>query len=79
MLCEQCIARRATGVFFAPLEMTAASGQVNARVMQRLQAARIPVVLLDRRPDEAAGRGACDLVGIDNYRAGYLAAEHLVN
>ena len=59
--------------------MTAASGQVNARVMQRLQAARIPVVLLDRRPDEAAGRGACDLVGIDNYRAGYLAAEHLVN
>jgi len=35
-------------------------------------------VLLDRRPEESAGRHACDLVGIDNHRAGYIATEHLL-
>ena len=77
-LCEQCIARQVSGVFFAPLEMSAESDRVNARVMRGLKEAGIPVVLLDRRPDETSARESCDLVGIDNYRAGYLAAEHLV-
>jgi DNA-binding LacI/PurR family transcriptional regulator len=36
------------------------------------------VVLLDRRPEESPSRQPCDLVGIDNHRAGYLAGEHLL-
>jgi DNA-binding LacI/PurR family transcriptional regulator len=75
---RQSIARRVAGVFFAPLEFSAASAQINARVMKLLDAARIPIVLLDRRPEESTGRRACDLVGIDNHRAGYLATEHLL-
>jgi DNA-binding LacI/PurR family transcriptional regulator len=35
-------------------------------------------VLLDRRPEESSGRLSCDLVGIDNYRAGFLATGHLL-
>jgi DNA-binding LacI/PurR family transcriptional regulator len=35
-------------------------------------------VLLDRRPEDSAVQRTCDLVGIDNHRAGYLAAEHLL-
>jgi GntR family transcriptional regulator of arabinose operon len=77
-LARQSIARGVAGVFFAPLEFSAASAQVNARVMKLLDAARIPVVLLDRRPEESAARRACDLVGIDNHRAGYIATEHLL-
>ncbi len=46
--------------------------------MKLLDAARIPIVLLDRRPEESAGRRARDLVGIDNHRAGFLATEHLL-
>ena len=107
-LARHCIARRVAGVFFAPLEFSASSAEVNARVMKMLTAARIPVVLLDRPlAGPLAGRqgasGAeaflqerekrskrtsdgplagrervCDLAGIDNHRAGYIATEHLL-
>jgi DNA-binding LacI/PurR family transcriptional regulator len=77
-LARYSIARSVAGVFFAPLEFSAASAEVNARVMKMLRGARIAVVLLDRRPEESGARRACDLVGIDNHRAGYLAAEHLL-
>ena len=77
-LTRHSIARSVAGVFFAPLELSAASAEVNARVMKTLHEAGIAVVLLDRRPEETGARRACDLVGIDNHRAGYLAAEHLL-
>uniref|UniRef100_Q01YF4 Transcriptional regulator, GntR family n=1 Tax=Solibacter usitatus (strain Ellin6076) TaxID=234267 RepID=Q01YF4_SOLUE len=77
-LARQSIARRVAGIFFAPLEFSASSARVNLRVMKLIEAARIPVVLLDRRPEESTGRRACDLVGIDNHRAGYIATEHLL-
>ncbi len=77
-LCDQCIVREVAGVFFAPLEMSPESAAVNRRVMKRLKDAAIPVVLLDRRPDETADRDRCDLVGIDNHRAGWIATEHLL-
>jgi DNA-binding LacI/PurR family transcriptional regulator len=77
-LCRQCIARAVSGVFFAPLEMTADSAGVNRRVMKLLKDAAIPVVLLDRRPEDESAHDRRDLVGIDNYRAGYLATEHLL-
>lgn len=77
-LARQCIARRVSGVFFAPLEMSANSTAVNRRVMKLLKEAGIPIVLLDRRPDEFAPRDHCDMVGIDNRHAGYLVTRHLL-
>jgi len=77
-LARYSIAHSVAGVFFAPLEFSAASTEVNARVMKLLHGAGIAVVLLDRRPEESGVRRECDLVGIDNHRAGYLAAEHLL-
>jgi GntR family transcriptional regulator, arabinose operon transcriptional repressor len=78
-LCQQCITRAVSGVFFAPLELSPKSSAVNSRVTSMLKKAGIPVVFLDRRPEEeSADRGRCDLVGIDNHRAGYIATEHLL-
>lgn len=77
-LARYCTERSVSGVFFAPLEFSAGSAEVNARVIKMMHAAGIAVVLLDRRPEDSDARRACDLVGIDNHRAGYLAAEHLV-
>jgi GntR family transcriptional regulator, arabinose operon transcriptional repressor len=78
-LCTQCVARKVSGVFFAPLELSPNALEINRRVMKLLRDARIPVVLLDRRPDPAGPQDRCDLAGIDNHRAGALAAGHLLS
>ena len=77
-LARQCVSRSVSGVFFAPLEMVAESDSVNHQVLRILGDAGIPVVLLDRRPDDNSPRDHFDLVGIDNHRAGFLAARHLL-
>ena len=77
-LCRQYIDRRVSGVFFAPLEMTPAKDRVNEQIARALDAARIPVVLLDRTVEAYPQRGHHDLVGIDNRRAGYVITEHLL-
>ena len=76
-LCRQYIDRRVSGVFFAPLEVTPQKDDVNQRIVRALDAARIPVVLLDRPPYPYPQRGHHDLVGIDNRRAGFAITAHL--
>jgi GntR family transcriptional regulator of arabinose operon len=77
-LCKQYIAKKVAGVFFAPLERTAASNETNDRVISALELARIPVVLLDRCFLPYPKRSRHDLVGIDHRRAGYMITEHLL-
>ena len=76
-LCRQFIARRVSGVFFAPVEL-ADMPEVNTRIARALDEAGIPVVLLDRTVPVYPERGRYDLVGIDNRRAGYVMTEHLL-
>jgi DNA-binding LacI/PurR family transcriptional regulator len=68
-----------SGVFFAPLEEALHQDDVNLRIVEALDAARIPVVLLDRPALPYPRRGHHDLVGIDNRRAGYMITEHLTS
>jgi GntR family transcriptional regulator of arabinose operon len=77
-LCEQYIERRVSGVFFAPLEFTAPELDINQRIAAALDAARIPVVLLDRTVTPYPRRGHHDLVGIDNRRAGFIVTSHVL-
>ncbi len=77
-LCEQFIQRPVSGVFFAPLESGTQARATNLAIVERLEAARIPIVLLDRCVMPYPGRSRHDLVGIDNRRAGYMATEHLI-
>jgi DNA-binding LacI/PurR family transcriptional regulator len=77
-LCQQYIAKKVAGVFFAPLERTAASDQTNHRVISALQLARIPVVLLDRCFLPYPERSRHDLIAIDHRRAGYMVTGHLL-
>jgi DNA-binding LacI/PurR family transcriptional regulator len=76
-LCDQFIASNVAGVFFAPLERGAAARETNLTIVARLEEARIPMVLLDRPVEPYPHRSRHDLVGIDNRRAAYLAAEYL--
>ena len=78
-LCRQFIERGVSGVFFAPLEFGADARETNAEIAERLDKARIPVVLLDRDIVPYPRRSRCDLVGIDNRRAAWLATAHLLD
>jgi DNA-binding LacI/PurR family transcriptional regulator len=76
-LAEYYINKDVAGVFFAPLEFTEHQQDVNQRILEDFQRARIPVVLLDRDVFAYPKRSNCDLVGIDNRRAGHVVTEHL--
>ena len=77
-VCARYIATGVSGVFFAPFEHTADNEAANRRITERLSHAGIPVVLLDRDIRPFPQRSNFDLVGIDNFAAGYLLAEHLI-
>jgi len=77
-LCHQFIERKVSGVFFAPLELTPTKDETNHAIVQALEKARIPIVLLDRCFLPFPNRSKHDLVGIDHRRAGYLITEHLL-
>jgi DNA-binding LacI/PurR family transcriptional regulator len=78
-LCRYYVTNAVSGVFFAPLEHVPGTEDVNARILEDFERARIPVVLLDRDICAYPRRSRCDLVGIDNRRAGYVMAEYLFN
>ncbi len=76
-LCQQYLERGVAGVFFAPLESPCAAA-ANRRIVEALDAAEVPVVLLDRTALPYPERGRHDLVGLDNHRAGFVMADHLL-
>lgn len=77
-LCEHFISQRVSGVFFAPVEFAPTRDRVNHQIVAALDRADIPVVLLDRCIESYPNRSNYDLVGIDNRRTAYMAAEHLI-
>jgi len=76
---QQCIRRKVAGVFFAPLELAPDSEKYNERIVEALDAANIPILLLDRDLYRYPRRSAYDRIGINNRLAGYRGAEHLLN
>jgi DNA-binding LacI/PurR family transcriptional regulator len=83
-LCQHYIARKVSGVFFAPLDVAPSESRgpedrTNRQILAALEQARIPVVLLDRDYLPYPQRSTRDLVGIDNWRTGFLATEHLIH
>ena len=77
-LCQQYIAQKVAGVFFAPTEFSETRDEDNHRIALRLEQAGIPVVLLDRCYEPYPKRSNFDLVGIDNHRVGFMLTEHLI-
>lgn len=78
-LCEYYISEDISGVFFAPLEYGTEKYKINLRILDQFEHAGIPVVLLDRDVYSYPLRSRCDLVGIDNRRAGYVIAQYLAD
>ena len=76
--CHQLIEKKVAGVFFAPLELTPGKDATNRSICRVFDKAGIPIVLLDRDLVPYPERSHYDLVGIDNRRAGYAMAKHLL-
>ncbi|MDC0936264.1 GntR family transcriptional regulator [Pirellulales bacterium] len=77
--CQRLIQQRVAGVFFQPIELVSDMNDVNSRVIDALDKAKVPVVLIDSDFKQFPERSNYDLVGIDNRRVGYMLAEHLVH
>jgi DNA-binding LacI/PurR family transcriptional regulator len=77
-LCKYYVSRRVSGVFFAPMELTGHKDEINQRIAHALDEAQIPIVLLDRDLVAYPQRSQYDLVAIDNRRAGFAIANHVL-
>ena len=77
-LCRRYVAQRVQGVFLVPLEFVPHAAAANQRLIELLQQARIPVVLIDRDVVALPQRSNFDLVGIDNFISGRRVTEHLL-
>ena len=77
-LCRQYIERKVNGVFFVPIEAIPDRERVNRKICSMLMEASIAVILLDRDVLEFPQRSHYDLVGIDNFSAGYVLTDHLL-
>ncbi len=77
-LCRYYVSNRVAGVFLASVEHIPDKNEVNQRIVATLEAAGIPIVLLDRDIYEYPERSRFDLVGIDNHRAGHRMTAHLL-
>jgi GntR family transcriptional regulator of arabinose operon len=76
-LCQRFVRDRVGGVFFAPLEFIPGKEDINRRIATALDAAHIPLVLLDRDYVKYPGRSNHDLVGINNRRVGHTITDHM--
>lgn len=77
-LCDYYLQKKVSGIFFAPLELTASNDEINRNIAVAIDTARIPMVLLDRDLCAYPQRSRYDLVSIDNRRAGFVVARHLL-
>lgn len=77
-LCQQYVQRKVAGVFFEPLELTSGREEINRHITETLIQNHIPVVLLDRDLCQFPERSPFDMVGIDNFTAGFRATTHLL-
>ncbi|MGH7990583.1 MAG: GntR family transcriptional regulator, partial [Limisphaerales bacterium] len=77
-LCQQFIARKISGIFFAPAELQPGQEEANRELDESFREVGIPVVLIDRDMVDYPRRSDFDLVGLDNMGSGYLVGEHLI-
>jgi GntR family transcriptional regulator of arabinose operon len=77
-ICQSYIDKKVDGVFFSPLERTQKAIHLNETICKTFESKNIPIVLIDRDITSFPNRSKYDIVGIDNFHAGYIMTEHLI-
>lgn len=76
--CDNYITKKVDGIFFSPLERVADADRINHIICDKIQQAGIPLVLIDRDIVPIPQKSPFDVVCLDNYSAGCLMAQHLI-
>lgn len=76
--CQQYIDEKYSGIIWAPIEHVETMGDLNLKMANMFEQAGIPVVLLDRDIEDYPKRSRFDLIGIDNFRAGFVQTQHMI-
>ncbi len=79
MIAKEFIQREVSGIFLMPQEILADQYiSSTAAIVDDFNSAGIPVVLIDRDIVRYPARSRVDLVGLDNFGAGFTLAEHFI-
>ena len=77
--CNNYIKQNVDGIFFSPLERVSDADTINREICRKIEEADIPIVLIDRDIYSIPSRSNHDLVSLDNFSAGCIMAQHLIN
>jgi GntR family transcriptional regulator of arabinose operon len=76
--CDNYIEQKVDGILFSPLERLPNAEEINVRIFNKIIAAKIPLVLIDRGVKTETSTEGFDIVWIDNFLAGKTMAQHLL-
>lgn len=77
--CNTYIEKKVDGIFFSPLERIPDAERININICNKIRKAGIPLVLIDRDIVPAPEKSPFDIVCLDNFNAGCVMAQHLIN
>ncbi|MCD7935647.1 MAG: GntR family transcriptional regulator [Tannerellaceae bacterium] len=77
--CETYINKKVDGIFFSPLERVSDARKLNLKICEEIEKANIPLILIDRDIVSFPGRSNFDVVCLDNFNAGCIMAQHLID
>lgn len=77
--CDNYIKSNVDGIFFAPLERVPRANEINYEICKKITDAGIPLILIDRDIEKAPARSNYDVVGIDNFNAGCIMGQHMID
>ena len=75
---KKCIENHVAGVILEPIELVPGKDETTVEILSLLKSMDIPVVLIDRDISVRPMERVYDLVGIDNFGAGYALGELMV-
>ncbi len=76
--CDKFIRENIKGVFYVPVDFTEDNVKINQMICDKLDAAGIRIILIDRDICQAPERSRYDVIGINNRRASYRLTTHLI-
>lgn len=77
--CDNYIKKKVDGIFFSPLERVPDAYRINQRICEDIKNAGIPLILIDRDILNFPERSEFDIVSLDNFNAGCVMAQHLID